>query len=495
MSILNQGTNCWRIARAKRVAFLIDGATYFNALKEAICCAKETILVLGWDIGDNATLRGEEHPVPDNQFVELLSSCVQNRSGLNVYLLNWDYAVVYVRERRLFPALNWNIHPRIHFHEDSRHPPMGSHHQKIVVVDDSVAFVGGFDITPGRWDTRKHLAHDPRRLNAKGKIHSPIHDVQIAVEGDPAALLGSMARTRWARATGTPVPVGEGESNVWPEHIQPHLTDVDVAISRTIPADENGNEVREVEKLYVDSIEAAKKFIYVENQYFTSSKVTEALARRLSEKDGPEVVLVLHRNYSGIMEGATMGLLRKRVIAVLSRADRFHRLGIFYPLHKREDVSINVHSKIMVVDDEFVRVGSSNLSNRSMGLDTECDVAIEANGHEEHKNAIIRFRNGLLAEHLGSSLAEVTRKIGESGSLLHTVHQLRNDIRTLEPIIDRVPEWMENLIPANPFFDPDRAIPFHQRLFRWATNPKVLLGIATLVSVSIAFKGRKRRKK
>ena len=492
MSILKEGINCWRIARASRIAFLIDGASYFDALRDTICRAKETILVLGWDIGDNATLRGEEQPASENQFVELISSCVQKQSALNVYLLNWDYAVIYVFERRLFPAMNWNIHPRIHFHQDSRHPPMGSHHQKIVVVDDSVAFVGGFDITPGRWDTRKHLPNDTRRVDAKGEIHSPIHDVQIAVEGAPAALLGSIARRRWARATSCPIPVGKGTSDVWPEQIQAHLENVDVAISRTNPEYENGKEVREVEQLYVDSIQAAKKFIYIENQYFTSSKVTEALARRLRQKDGPEIVLVIHKDYHGIVEASTMGLLRKKVMSILNRADRYKRLGIFYPLSK--GVPINVHSKVMVVDDDFVRVGSSNLSNRSMGLDTECDISMEADGRPEHKNAIIRFRNSLLAEHLGTSIAEVTRRMGQSGSVLRTVQQLRNDTRTLEPIEDRVPLWMERLIPANPFFDPDRAIPLPQRFFRWVAQPKILITIAALLSISIGFNRRKRKK-
>jgi phosphatidylserine/phosphatidylglycerophosphate/cardiolipin synthase-like enzyme len=240
-----------------------------------------------------------------------------------VYLLNWDYAVIYVFERNLFPAINWKVHPRIHFHEDSDHPPMGSHHQKIVVIDDSVAFVGGFDITVGRWDTRKHLPYDSRRIDTKGKVHLPIHDVQIAIEGPPAALLGSLARRRWARATSTPVPVSEGNSPVWPDHLRPHMENVDIAIARTIPDHENGKDVREVEQLYVDSIRAAKKFIYIENQYFTSHRVTDSLSRKLLEKNGPEIVMVLHRAYTGIAEYAVMGMLRKKVLACLRLSDRY----------------------------------------------------------------------------------------------------------------------------------------------------------------------------
>jgi phosphatidylserine/phosphatidylglycerophosphate/cardiolipin synthase-like enzyme len=145
----------------------------------------------------------------------------------------------------------------------------------------------------------------------------------------------------------------------------------------------------------------------------------------------------------------------------------------------------------MFVDDEFVRVGSSNLSNRSMGLDTECDIAIEANGHAEHKKAIIRFRNGLLAEHLGTSPDEIARMMDEKGSMLQAIQALRNDTRTLEPIDDAVPGWIERLIPANPFFDPDRAIPIPRRLIRWVTRPGVLVGVALGVSFWILLKKKK----
>lgn len=491
MAILQEGTNCWRIARAHRVAFLVDGAAYFAALKEAICHAKDTIFVLGWDIGAEATLRSEEGTSEKNEFLELLGSCVENQSSLNIYLLNWDYAVVYAFERQMFP--NWKVHPRIHFHEDGKHPDLGSHHQKIVVVDDSMAFVGGIDITPGRWDTREHLAYDERRVDLKGEVHPPIHDVQVAFDGEAAKLLGYMARTRWARATSTPVPVKEEENDVWPDDLRPDMKDVDLGISRTIPVYENGKEVREVEKLYVDSIEAAKRTIYIENQYFTSSKVTDALARRLREKDGPEIVMVLHRNYPGLMENSTMGILRKKVMAALERADRYKRLGVFYPLRKSEDTPINVHSKLMIVDNQLVRIGSSNLSNRSMGLDTECDIAIESNGNPECERVIINFRNDLLAEHLGTSTEKIALKIQQTRSLLQTIKDLRNDSRTLEPIHEGVPVWVEKLIPAKPFFDPDRAVPVHVRFAKWFARPKVFLSAAAMVSLALAVRKRKKK--
>ena len=106
------------------------------------------------------------------------------------------------RETTPFFGPGWRRHPRIHFHMDGNHPIGASHHSKIVVVDDAVAFVGGLDLARGRWDTPEHRPDDARRVDFNGAILPPHHDVQIAVEGEIAAALGELARERWRRATG-----------------------------------------------------------------------------------------------------------------------------------------------------------------------------------------------------------------------------------------------------------------------------------------------------
>src|SRR3569833_4108124 len=90
----------------------------------------------------------------------------------------------------------------------------------------------------------------------------------------------------------------------------------------------------------------------------------------------------------------------------------------------------------MVVDDDFVRVGSSKLNNRSMLLDTECELAVEARGERSIAEAIAGFRNRLLGEHLHASIEEVARQPQEQGSLLAAIECLRTDARTLKPL-----EW------------------------------------------------------
>ena len=95
---------------------------------------------------------------------------------------------------------------------DDAHPFSGSHHEKIVVVDDTVAFAGGVDLAIRRWDRPAHDARDPARVDPDGVPYLPMHDVHMIVDGDAAAALGERARARWQRATGQapPPPNGHG---------------------------------------------------------------------------------------------------------------------------------------------------------------------------------------------------------------------------------------------------------------------------------------------
>jgi uncharacterized membrane protein YdjX (TVP38/TMEM64 family) len=275
------------------------------------------------------------------------------------------------------------------------------------------------------------------------------------VDGELAARLGKLFRDRWQLLTGeslAPTPAG---SDPWPQHLTPDLKDVGAAISRTDP----GSEIREVERLYLDSIQAARRSIYVENQYLTSARVGAALEERLKEREGPEVVLVLPKHCSGWLEESSMGTLRARLLARLRRADRFSRLGVYYPtVPGLGDTAMNVHAKVMVVDDRLVRVGSSNLNNRSMGVDSECDVAVDGIGDKRIREEIEHFRNRLLGEHLGCSPEEVAKAISSEGSLLSAVESLRNEGRSLLPLPPGDSGVIDGLFDDTPQFDPDESI-------------------------------------
>src|SRR5688500_2667433 len=165
------------------------------------------------------------------------------------------------RETVPFFGQDWRRHPRVHFRMDGSHPVGASHHSKIVVIDDNLAFTGGLDLAKGRWDTPEHRAEDPRRADFNGAFLPPHHDAQVAVQGEAAAALGEIVRTRWWSSTGhrlRPPPARAAER--WPEGLTPDLNDIKVAIARTEPAYSGIKEVREIEKLFQDSIEAARRW-------------------------------------------------------------------------------------------------------------------------------------------------------------------------------------------------------------------------------------------
>jgi len=124
---------------------------------------------------------------------------------------------------------------------------------------------------------------------------------------------------------------------------------------------------------------------------------------------------------------------------------------------------INVHSKVLVIDDILVRIGSSNLSNRSMGFDTECDLAM-GDGEERSRSAIASLRNRLLAEHLGCHEEDVKKNLEEKGSLKETVEALRGGTRTLEELPDAEEDWMTDILSETDIVDPEQPVSMERLL-------------------------------
>ena len=428
MAILKEGHNCWRISHVDRAAFLIDGAAYFEALADVIEQAQNTLLIAGWDIDSRISLlrRGESESNPQ-RLGDFLNAKAKRTPEMQIYVLTWDFPMLYVREREWMPifSLGWKTHRRIHFQLDDEHPIGASQHQKFVVVDNRVAFCGGFDLSNSRWDTPQHRLDDERRKNPDGKAYTPFHDIQMIIAGKTAALLGELFSDRWKWATGNRIDTGKSESaDFWPHNLTPDFEDIQVAISRTLPAYKDREEEREVEKLYLDGIAAAKRTIYIENQYLTSHQIAEALAKSLAQKQGPEIVLVLPVKSSGWLEQSTMDALRARILKKLFQADRYNRLQAFYPVLGDQETTVYVHSKLMIVDDQLAIIGSANLSNRSMGFDSECNLAVESAESSKSAETIASVRNRLLAEHLDVSADDLTRALAKQTSLIKTIESL-----------------------------------------------------------------------
>jgi phosphatidylserine/phosphatidylglycerophosphate/cardiolipin synthase-like enzyme len=262
----------------------------------------------------------------------------------------------------------------------------------------------------------------------------------MALDGDAAKALGELGRTRWSIACGERLPEPAAGEVPWPDELDVHCRDFEVAIARTCGKTEEVSEVREIEALFCDMIAAARRFVYLESQYFASRKVAEAITRRLAEPDPPEFVLVNPKSADGWLEEAVMGAARARLMDAVEKADRQGRFRIYTPV-TAGGTDIYVHAKIMIVDDRMLRVGSANLNNRSMGLDSECDVLIDAGRQSSRDCArtIAELRCGLMAEHLGVEADRVAATLEETGSLIATVERLRGRGRTLVPF--EAPEY------------------------------------------------------
>jgi phosphatidylserine/phosphatidylglycerophosphate/cardiolipin synthase-like enzyme/uncharacterized membrane protein YdjX (TVP38/TMEM64 family) len=461
-SILRPGYNAFAVARAERVAVLIDAEAYFRAFYQAALRAKRSITILGWDFNSQTQLHFD--PVaeggPPALLGDFLNYLVRRRRRLQVNVLNWDYPMVFGADRE-FPPLygfGWKPSRRVRLRYDDTHPVAGSQHQKIVLIDDAVAFVGGIDLTVRRWDSSEHSPDDPRRV-AYGKPYPPFHDLMVALDGEAAQALARIARERWRLATGRSLKEVSADEDPWPPALKAELRGIEVGVARTMPPRGDAPAVREVERLYLDMIASAQREIYIENQYFTSPRLAAALEKRLAEPTGPEIVLVLRLLSHGWLEEATMHVLRTRLVQRLKSADRHGRLRVYYPHipDLAESCCLDVHSKLMVVDDRQLRVGSANLCNRSMGMDTECDVLIESRGDPEVAGVIRGLRDRLIAEHLGVAPSIFEDTLRKTTSLHKAIAALRREGRTLLEL-DDMKEWPEALVSIASVADPDEPI-------------------------------------
>lgn len=456
--IVRAGESCWRVERAHRLAVLVDNAAYFRALRAAFERAQQSIRILGWHFDPRTVLE------PDaNGYGESVGALLRRLSltspQLHIEVLIWDMALVISATRGFYPqrAREW-FEDRVHFRLDRRHPRGACHHQKLVVVDDRLAFCSGSDLAPNRWDDPRHLDEEARRQLPSGKPYPPRHAATALFDGPAAVAIGELVRERWRRATGNTLGPGRGGADIWPAHVVPDMTDVPVAIARTAPCEAGREAVRENESLYLDSIRCARDLIYLENQYF-ASPLGAALAARLEERHGPEILVVCPRRAPNLIDRLTMDPPRDVLIERLRAADRHGRFHVFNPV-TQQGRPIIVHSKISVIDDRLLRVGSANLNNRSMGFDTECDVAVDALRMPTARvgdacAAIRHFWHGLIAHHLECEPQEAARAIAREGSYAAAIRSLRSRGRKrLETFAPRPPNSIRAFVAELHLGDP-----------------------------------------
>ena len=443
MSLLTE-TTAWKVGRADRAALLIDMEAYFDAAMDAMSRARHCVHLLNWAFEAQTLFHPQPGCMgPDSDRIGNFLIALAKNPDLDVRLLCWDSAMPVAATQHFFPLGDRRVFAgsNVKFKLDAKLPMGACHHQKMIVIDDALAFCGGGDIGPDRWDTPEHLDDNPRREKTRrdNRCFDSRHEVMGLVDGAAAASLGALFRDRWRRATGETLGACPAVRRPrWPGEIEPAFNDIAVGMSRTCGAWRDYPEVRENEALHVAAIRQAKTCVYMENQYFTSPVIAAELAKRLREADGPEVILVSTEHSPSYFDQATMDRTRLNFIRALTSADRHGRFHAYSPVTTLGRTII-VHAKLTIIDDMLMRIGSANINNRSLGFDTECDLSFEASGPGSAANRaeITRLRNKLLAHWLGCPQPPLEAVIREAGSVGAALEELRTSgycrLRPIEP--------------------------------------------------------------
>lgn len=468
-------------ARAERFAPLVDGVEYFRAVRESLIRAHRQVLIVGWDFHSEIDLlRGQEadeaserdgYPV---RLADLLERVLDENPKLQVSILIWEGSPLFALERQHLPRMKrpWASRSQLTLLWDRDTPPLGSQHQKIVVVDDRVAFVGGMDLTQARWDDHTHRPRDPRRRKPGlvPRYGNPYHDIMLALDGEAARVVGRHCRARWHRASEQtlepPADAPAEAPDPWPPSVEPLLRERAVAFFLTEPELDGREEKRQVEQSYLAQIRGARELIYIENQYFSSDPICDALCERLREQAGPVVVLVLPHGCPGTLQSMALDTHRDVLLERLREADGEGRLGVYWPTLRGDldpgehgiNDSVYVHAKTLVVDDSLLRIGSANLANRSMGLDAELDACVWADEDDcDAREAIAAYRRRLLGYLLGTPVDEIATAEERAPSLLAAIDALRGGERTLHPFEHEASTFQDIALPIE-LADPDRPL-------------------------------------
>jgi phospholipase D1/2 len=418
--------HAWRVHRNARTGIFVDARDYYCAFYALARQARRSILLLGWQFdSDVPLLRGKDVPAgTDPESLELLpflDGLCAAHPELEVRVLAWDHSVWLSLEREVLQKLSFALRTseRFYFENDATVSQYGAHHQKVAIIDGQYAFFGSNDICQDRWDTSEHACASELRVGRGGRPCKPYHELQAVVTGDAARSLVDLFVERWADGTGQRL---DAEALVTPERAPAELpADVTIAMPaaelglyRQFPHRLGRPPVREVAALLVSWIDQAERLIYIETQYFTSKSITDALVRRMRQADRGrlEIVVILPERPEALKEELAVGATQVEVLAELTAvaSETGHALGLYNVATRDEsgrDVFVYIHSKLMIVDDIRMTIGSANLNNRSMSLDSEINAAWMADAPgDDLARAIRAVRTRLLSEHTAIELPD-----------------------------------------------------------------------------------------
>jgi phosphatidylserine/phosphatidylglycerophosphate/cardiolipin synthase-like enzyme len=375
------------VRQGNRVTVLVDGQEALPAMQAAIEGARSQVHIANW------------HATPDFRLVRapgaptLGDLLAETAERVPVRLLLWAGPPVPVfqptrglvrREQRAFTE-GTNVRCEL----DSRERTMHCHHEKLVIVDDTVAFVGGVDFTALEGDRHDSPEHQPDR---------PLgwHDLMVRLEGPVVADVAEHFRSRWTEVTEEDLPA--------PRAPEPAGRST-ASVLRTIP-DGTYDFAPQGEFTILDgylrALRSARRLVYLENQFFWSPEIAEVLIDKLSDPPSEDfrVVLLLPRKPSNGAD-TTRGQLGRLFAADRTEGNRRLLAATISAHDGQQSAPVYVHAKLGIVDDEWMTIGSANLNEHSLFNDTEVNVVTD------DRELVRETRLRLWAEHLQRSVSEV----------------------------------------------------------------------------------------
>ncbi|MEA2157222.1 MAG: hypothetical protein QOE11_3362 [Solirubrobacteraceae bacterium] len=357
---------------------LVDGAEALPAIAEALAGAKSHVHITGWHLAAHFELVRGERPVVLGALLAELAQRIDVRvmvwAGAPVPAFHPTRKEVAAQIERLVRGT------RIRCEPDPREHPFHCHHEKTLVIDDEIAFVGGIDMTDfggDRFDVRDHPAR--RRLGW--------HDAGTRLRGPAVADVAAHFATRWAEVTHERLGVSAAQDAAGPSTVQVVRT-----VAEDMYASVPKGDFRILES-YLRAIRSARELVYLENQFLWAPEIVEELAAKLRDppSDGFRLVVVLPRRANNGQDD-TRGQLG-RLTAADDGNSRFLAVTLRSRSASRTD-PLYVHAKVGIVDDRWLTVGSANLNAHSLMNDTEMNVVTD-------DAALARdARERLWAEHL-----------------------------------------------------------------------------------------------
>ncbi len=367
------------------IEVLIDGVEALPAIAEAMLKAESHVHLAGWYFTPSFALVRDGDPLV---LRDLLSELAER---VDVKVLSWAGAPLplFRPSRADVRAMRDRLvdRSRTQVALDGHERPMHCHHEKTIVIDDRIAFVGGLDLTSedgDRFDARHHPA--------RAKVGW--HDVATRIEGPAVADVAESFNMRWHEVTGERLPAPT---------VAPAAGAVELQIVRTVPekiykAVPKGD--FGILESYIRAFRSAERFIYLENQFLWSPEIASVLAEKIAKPPSADfriLILLPVRPNTGVDD--TRGVLGELLEADAGEG-RIFASAIFARTGLRAD-PIYVHSKIGIVDDRWLTIGSANLNEHSLFNDSEMNVVT----HDPELARHTRLR--LWAEHLELEIDQV----------------------------------------------------------------------------------------